>query len=140
MRRILAAFVVGVAALTLTLSGAAAQDKKKDDKEKSPTTKQIMAKSFGKKAPLKGQVDTAAKAEKYEDLAKAGTEWKKLGEALTKNSPPKGDKDSWDKLTKEFSDATAAVAKAGEDKDGKAALEATGKIGKSCKACHDAHK
>ena len=54
--------------------------------------------------------------------------------------PPKGDKDSWQKLTRAYADNTKALAAAAAGMDKDAAKAASEKIGKSCDACHMAHR
>jgi hypothetical protein len=142
MRRILAAIAVGAAALTLTLSGAQAQDKKKkDDKKKEMTIKDVMKAQNGKTG-LGAKLSAAAKAEKWEDAEKIGKQFKELGDALAKQTPPKGEKESWEKLTKAYSEAGTAAAEAAGKKDGKALADAAKHFnpGASCKDCHSAHK
>jgi cytochrome c556 len=67
-------------------------------------------------------------------------ELESLGEALTKATPEKGDKASWDKLAGGYHDDAKALASAADKKDINGARTALGRLGKACKACHDAHR
>jgi cytochrome c556 len=74
---------------------------------------------------------------KIDPLAK---ELESLGEALTKATPEKGDKASWDKLAGGYHDDAKAIASAADKKDLTGARAALRRLGKACKACHDAHR
>jgi cytochrome c556 len=134
-RRVAALVVVGGLALALSVEGSAA-----DDKDKTPTIKEIMKKGHaGTKSLIKG-VAAQVKAGEWDEAQNGAKTLKTFGEALGKNKPEKGDDASWKKLTDEYKDNTAAVAEAAEKKDAKGVTSGLGKIGKSCKTCHDSHK
>lgn len=76
----------------------------------------------------------------WDAATKKAKEMNELIDCLAKNDPPKGDKKSWEKLTKEYSANAKALSTACEKKDKSGATAAIGKMGRSCKACHDAHK
>ena len=122
-------FVIGAGALS-------AQDK---DKDKVYSIEDIMKRHTGAKSVLKG-VGAQVKEGKWEDAQDGAKLLKAFGESLGKNDPPMGTKESWKKLTGNYKENTANVYKAIGKKDAKAANDALGKIGKSCKECHDTHK
>jgi cytochrome c556 len=74
---------------------------------------------------------------KVDPLAK---ELESLGEALTKATPEKGDKASWDKLAGGYHNDTKTLTSAADKKDVAGARASLGRLGKACKACHDAHR
>ena len=123
------ALTVGLTAEVRTASAAA----------KDVTISEIMKKGHGAKGLLKA-IGKEVKEGKW-DEAKDDAELLKLfGEGLGKIPPEKGSKESWKKLTDKYKEQTADVYKAVEKKDAKKAGDSLGKIGKSCKECHDAHK
>jgi hypothetical protein len=136
-RRVAAALAVGGLALAFSVGSQAADDKKDD---KVPTIKEIMKKGHqGTKSLLKG-IGAQAKEGKWDDAADGAKTLKAFGEALGKNKPEKGSDESWKKLTDAYKDNTKTVFDAVEKKDATATADALGKIGKSCKGCHDQHK
>jgi len=137
-RRLVACFAVGVLAVAFSVGSFAADDKKKDDK-KNPTIKEIMKKVPGKDGMV-AKTSAAAKAEKWEDAQKLAKQLAEYGEALGKNKPKKGDNDAWAKHSKGFAESMSAISEGAEKKDKDAVTEAAAKFGKSCKACHEAHK
>jgi cytochrome c556 len=135
VRRVAAVVAVGGLALAVSAGSSAA-----DDKEKTPTIKEIMKKGHaGTKSLLKG-IAAQAKAGEWDEAQNGAKTLKTFGEALGKNTPEKGDKESWKKLTDEYKDNTKAVAEAAEKKNAKGVTTALGKIGMSCKGCHSAHR
>lgn len=132
MVRKLGAVFAGLAVVALCLSAGAADDK-------VPTIKEVMKAATGKTG-LCAKCNEAAKAEKWEDAQKLAKQLSECGAAMPKNKCPKGDAKSWEKLSKQFADDTAAINKAAQDKDSKAFAAAIGTFTKSCKTCHDAHK
>jgi hypothetical protein len=77
---------------------------------------------------------------KWDVASKKSKEISELVDCLAKNDPPKGDKKSWEKLAKEYAASAKALNTACEKKDKSAATTALGKMTRSCKACHDAHR
>ena len=67
-------------------------------------------------------------------------EYTSLTAELAKLTPRRGDKASWDKLTKEYTEAATSLETASAQKDKDAALAAHAKLTKACSACHKAHK
>ena len=59
---------------------------------------------------------------------------------LPKNDPPKGDAADFKKLAKAFAGYAKNLDEAAQKEDLASAKTAIGKIGGSCKSCHDAHK
>ncbi|WP_439626610.1 cytochrome c [Gemmata sp.] len=130
---------LGMAALVLAFGGfGTAADDKKDDK--TPTIKEIMAKGHKGTEAYMGKVKAAVKAEKWDDAQKYAKAMSVFGAALGKNKPKKGDADSWKTLSEKYAGDTKALFDATEKKDAKAANDALGTIGESCKACHTPHK
>jgi hypothetical protein len=76
----------------------------------------------------------------WDAATKKSKDYYDLVSSLGKNEPPKGEKKSWEKLTKEYTANAKALNDACEKKDKSAAVSTQGKISKSCKTCHDAHK
>jgi cytochrome c556 len=94
----------------------------------------------------KGAVHGAIKAQLGEStvdwaaVSKSSADYVQLAELLTKTKPETGEKSSWDKLTKSYADDAKALAAAAGKKDAAGANAAFGRLSKSCKACHDAHR
>ncbi|QVL34762.1 cytochrome c [Telmatocola sphagniphila] len=105
-------------------------------------TETIMKKVNGGKKGLHNQTKQALKASdvNWSDVSKLTKEYAKLAADLPKNKVEKGSKESWEKLAKAYSEEAAKLDKAATDKNLEAATAALGNLGKSCKACHDAHK
>jgi cytochrome c556 len=59
---------------------------------------------------------------------------------LVKSQPSKGDKASWKEKVADYERLAKALARAADDKDSSAVKSETGKISKSCNACHKAHR
>ena len=59
---------------------------------------------------------------------------------LPKNDPPKGDAADFKKLAKAFAGYAKNLDDAAKKEDLASAKAAMGKLGGSCKSCHDAHK
>ena len=134
---ICAASLLGfLAVIAWTSRPAGAQD------DEMPTIKQIMAKLHkGAKAPLK-TVQTQLKGDSP-DWSKVETEAKiieKFGAFLPKAEPPKGEKASYEKLAKSYEKNAKALKEAAEKEDLTKARDATKALGKSCAACHKAHR
>jgi cytochrome c556 len=139
MVRTFGRWTVGVAACAFGLlltAGAIIAEPRAD----VTSIEDIMKKGHAGKKSLLNQIKAGAKEEKWDDIAKPAKDLKKFGEELGMNKPEKGDDISWKKLTQEYATNTTAIADGVEKKDQKATTEALGKMGKSCKACHDSHK
>jgi cytochrome c556 len=110
--------------------------------EKLTSIEDIMKKvpNKGMKKGLAAKAIDAAGEGKWEDAQKMGAELKTHGETLAKHKAPKGEQASWEKLSKAFSEQMTAIEKGAKDKDADAMKKAAGEFGKSCKACHDAHR
>jgi cytochrome c556 len=76
----------------------------------------------------------------WDAVTKKSKEMLELVDCLAKNDPPKGDKKSWEKLAKEYATSAKTLNTACEKKDKSGATTALGKMGRSCKTCHDAHR
>jgi cytochrome c556 len=107
-----------------------------------PSIKKAMAQLHkGQKAAL-----PSIKAELKSD----SPDWKKLkdtskiivtlSESITDLEPPKGDKEDYAKLSKAYLGSAKDLNAASEAEDVAKAKSAAGKLGASCKSCHDAHK
>jgi len=111
------------------------------DAADNPDIETIMKKVNGGKGLHKSLAkDLQASPIDWDAAAKKSKEYNDLVSALGKNEPPKGEKKSWDKLTKEYAENAKALNEACEKKDKTAAVSTQGKISRSCKSCHDAHK
>jgi cytochrome c556 len=115
-------------------SGAAAEDAATIDKIMESLHK-------GRRSPL-ATLKTALKSQSpdWASVQKEAKTYVKYAADLPKNDPPKGDKASFKKLATAFATNAKALASAAEKEDLAAAKSALGKIGGSCKTCHDAHK
>jgi hypothetical protein len=141
VRRVSACLALGGLAMLVMVGSSVAQEKKKGKGAgKTPTISEIMKKGHAGAKSLLKTVGAQAKEGDWDAAAKGAKTLKLYGEALGKNKPERGDEESWKKLCEEYQMSTAAVAKAVEEKDAAATATALGKIGKSCKGCHDAHK
>ncbi len=127
----LACVVAGLALLAVGVAVAA-----------DPTIKEIMTKAHKGSKSLLGDLRAELKQDEpdWATVQKDSKELVELGTSLGKNKPPKGEQESWDRLTSAYlANAKALDAAAGQMDKG-AAQTALGKIGGSCKACHQAHK
>lgn len=124
-----------VVALVSAASAVTAQDK-----EKVPSVHDIMEQGHSGKKSLIKQITATVKESKWDDAAKPSEKFKFFGESIGKNKPEKGSAESWKKLTDEYKKTTADIAEAVKKKDKAGAEKALGVMGKSCKACHDAHQ
>ena len=76
----------------------------------------------------------------WEAIGKLTKDFVILGAAMARNDPPKGDKESWQKLCADYTKTAKALDDAATDKNIDKLKSAQAKMGKSCKACHTAHK
>jgi hypothetical protein len=67
-------------------------------------------------------------------------EYARLASALGDNEPPRGSKESWARLTSEYSGSAAELDRAAQASDRDAALAAHGRLAKSCMSCHREHR
>ena len=95
----------------------------------------------GKKSAM-STLKTALKSQSpdWALIKKEAKTYNKFAADLPKNDPPKGDSAAFKKLAKAFASNAKAVSDAAEKEDLTAVNAALGKIGCSCKTCHDAHK
>jgi len=110
------------------------------NKAEKLSVEDIMSEAHNKKKGVTPKIATAVKDEKWDDAAKPANRLKELGEELSKTSVEKGSKESWKKLSEEYKTTTASVADGVKKKDKKATEDALMKLGKSCDACHEAHR
>jgi cytochrome c556 len=73
-------------------------------------------------------------------VQKETKEYFDLALVMVKLKPETGEAASWEKLAKAYCGDAKALNAAAEKKDKSAAVAAHGKLSKSCKACHDAHR
>ena len=120
MRKLsVAAFVVALGWLAVSLTGTAQEDKK-------VAIKDVM------KTAMKGGL--CAKVAKGEASADEKKQLVELFTALAANKPPKGEEASWKEKT------GALVAAAKEAAEGKEGAGAKLRAAANCMACHSAHK
>ena len=95
----------------------------------------------GKKSALTA-LKTALKSQSpdWATVQKESKTYSKLAADLPKNDPPKGDPASFKKLAKAFAANAKTLSDATENENLAAAKAAFGKLGGSCKSCHDAHR
>lgn len=128
--------LAGMLALAVIIGSAGIQAEEKD---KAPSIKVIMKKTHGKDG-LRGAVSKDIKGKDWDAATKDAKEWFEHAQALTKAKPKKGEKESWEKLSGTYCKTVKTLVDACEAKDSKKAGGALGKIGGTCKSCHDAHK
>jgi hypothetical protein len=128
--------LAGALALAVIVAGAGARAEQKD---KIPEIGEIMQKAHGKDG-LRGSVTKAIKEKEWDEAAKTVKAWEKLGQALAKNKPEKGSAASWKKQTTTYNKTLKTLATAIGKKNANAANGALGKIGSSCKVCHEQHR
>lgn len=127
--------VVAVALGSFTVLGVQAAD------DSAPDIETVMKKVNGKGGLQKAITgDLKSGTVDWDATTKKSKEILTLISALGKNSPPKGDKASWEKHTKDYTANAKALNEACEKKNKPGAEAALGKLGRSCKGCHDAHK
>lgn len=134
--RSLATVVAAGLLAALVLGPAGAQD------EKTPTIKDVMDrlhKGAGSPLAMLGR-QLKHTPPPWEDVQKTTKDFVTLGAALAKNEPPRGDKSSWERLAKSYHANAQAMDKAAQEQDLAGTKAARGRLGQSCKACHDAHK
>jgi cytochrome c556 len=95
----------------------------------------------GRKSPL-AALKTALKSQSpdWATVQKETKTYAKFAADLPKNDPPKGDSASFQKLAKTFAANAKALDDAAQKENLAAAKAAFGKLGGSCKSCHDAHR
>jgi hypothetical protein len=86
-----------------------------------------------RKALNSGEPDWATIQKQTKELAT-------LARTLGKNDPPKGERESWEKLTKAYTNNAEALEAAAEKEDKVSARAAQAKLSGSCLTCHKAHK
>ena len=95
----------------------------------------------GKKSRL-ATLKTALKSPSpdWSTVQKETKTYAKYAADLPKNDPPKGDAADFKKLAKAFAGYAKNLDEAAKKEDLASAKTAFGKIGGSCKSCHDAHR
>lgn len=103
---------------------------------------QAMIKLFKGPQSLKESIKGEVKSDSppWDAIQPQTKEFAELAASLSKYDPPKGSKESWTKLTTDFSEQATAMDRAATAKNKKDALTALSTIEESCKACHDAHR
>lgn len=122
--------------LLVTLGPVSAQD------QKTPTIKEVMEKLHkGSSSSLSmlGK-ELKRKPTPWEEIQRSTKDFVIFGAALAKNDPPRGDKASWQRLAQEYYETAKAMDEAASSKQLAAVNQARGRLTKSCKACHDAHR
>ena len=106
------------------------------------TIEKIMDKLHkGKKSPMAVLKTSLKKASPdWATVQKETKTYTTYAADLPKNDPPKGDGANFKKLAKAYAGYAKALDEAAKQEDLAAAKNAFGKIGGSCKSCHDAHK
>ena len=81
-----------------------------------------------------------AEAPEWETIQAHTKEYVALAKELATYDPPKGTKESWQKLTAEFTTHAEEMDKAAQAKDKDATGKAQALLAGSCKSCHGAHQ
>lgn len=128
--------MLGIGLTALTLGPAAAQD------EKTPTIKEAMDKLHKGGNSLLASIGKQFNAQPtpWTRIQKSTKDVVILGAALAKNEPPRGDKESWQRLANAYFTNAKAMDDAAQAQDLAQTKAARGRLARSCKACHDAHK
>lgn len=95
----------------------------------------------GRKAPL-ATLKGALKSQSpdWSTIQKEAQTYAKYAGYMPKNKPPTGDEASYQKLAKAYAANAKSLESAAQKEDLAATRAALGKIGGSCKSCHDAHR
>ncbi len=91
---------------------------------------------------LQKSLEAAAKvdAPEWEKIQPQAKEYLRLATESGTYDPPRGEKESWTKLSTEFTALAAELDKSAEAKDKDATVAALSGLSTSCKECHDQHK
>lgn len=76
----------------------------------------------------------------WDTIQPQAIEYVQLASSLSNYNPPRGDKESWAKLTGDFSKTATDLEQAIKAKDKTVALTVHHALQASCKTCHDAHQ
>jgi hypothetical protein len=108
----------------------------------SPEIKAIMVKLTKGPSSLTPTIGKGLEAEQpaWESIQPQTKEFAQLASTMGNYDPPKGSKDSWAKLTSDYAGTATELDRAAHAKDRNAALEAHGKLAKSCMSCHREHR
>jgi cytochrome c556 len=128
--------LAGLLALAVIVAGTGVQA---EDKDKTPSIKELMQKMHGKKG-FRAAVPKEIKDKDWDTAAKDAKAWFTCAQALTKATPKKGEKEDFTKLATTYCKTVKTLLDACESKDAKKANGALGKIGGTCKSCHDGHR
>jgi hypothetical protein len=108
-----------------------------------PTSiKGIMGKVTRGPMSLHFQIEKELKADNpdWAKIQPQASEYAQLAADLGKYDPPKGTKDSWGKLTSDYSASASALDNAAKAKDKDGAKSAHAKLANSCNTCHREHR
>jgi cytochrome c556 len=110
--------------------------------DETPGIDQIMEKLHKGRKSTMATLKTALKSQSpdWASVQKETGTYAKYAAYMPKNKPPKGDEASYQKLAKAFAANSKALDEAAKKEDLGATKAAFGKIGGSCKSCHDAHR
>jgi len=81
-----------------------------------------------------------ADAPAWDTIQAQTKEYVQLATESGKADPPRGEKESWIKLSTEFTALAAELDESAEAKDKDATVAALSGLSTSCKECHDQHK
>ena len=87
-------------------------------------------------------IGQSLKAEKpaWDTIQPQTKEYAQLASDMAKHDPAKGSKESWTKLTGEYTELATELDKAAQAKDKAAATAAQEDLASSCMACHRQHR
>jgi cytochrome c556 len=110
--------------------------------DKPSEIKEVMVKVNKTGTGLYPAVVTELRADdpNWDQVKKDTKEIARLAATIGKYDPPKGDKESWQKLTKAYTENTKALEAAAGKMDKDAAKAVSEKLGSSCDTCHKAHR
>jgi cytochrome c556 len=123
------------AMLAAATAGRAADDE-------TPSIDKIMEKLHKGRRSTMATLKTALKSQSpdWGTVQKETGTYAKYAGYMPKNKPPKGDDASYQKLAKAYAANSKAMDDAAKKEDLVATKAAFGKVGGSCKSCHDAHR
>lgn len=81
-----------------------------------------------------------AETPNWDAIVPQAKEYADLAAAMATERPSRGTPESWERLTKSYTEAAVALHKAAQAKDVEAALKAHGLLANSCNECHREHR
>ncbi len=108
----------------------------------APSIKKVMGKLHGKGKGLLPAVKKALQSDSpnWPEVKKGSKLIVELSKTIVDVEPPRGDKEHYSTLSKAYLASATDLNEAAEAEDSNKAKAALGKLGASCKTCHEAHQ